>query len=472
LTQPVIAITRDGPEYKAVQLNRRGHDFELLNFQSAPTDRHTWHSFVTAMSPPDRADGDVDLVIGFDASSVAFYRLNLPPVAPHEVAALVKPQAETLLPLPIDQMELAWRADEPLPDHVPVTIAAARTEQLGGFCSEVQSCRPTAILLPAEAIVKAWTQLFPTAADTAVIVHIAASHTHICLAQQRRLALALTSDVTGKDLAAGSPDFPQAAERLTQDIYSLQRRLADPAVAGAPVYVLSDATDALAAVTDHMHEAGLNASQLPISSAGLKHNSDISDARIFQLLVPIGLAMIALDQPDRRLNLFARWYDPARRDRKLRRLWPLKFTAPLAGVLALTALLLFYAGDVARLHRLDERLAALPGAPSIARLLRTDKIKKAIALQRPDILDLISTVHACGPDGVMLDAITFKRGQPVNILGHTKDKNKIYQFQEKLQQHADIKTVRVPNRTFDAKKKETSFTLTFEYRDFCRKKKK
>ena len=69
-------------------------------------------------------------------------------------------QAESRLPLPADQMELAWRTDKTKGDQLEITIAAARRQQVQNFVNKIVSFKPTNIYLDCEGIVKIWKEIF------------------------------------------------------------------------------------------------------------------------------------------------------------------------------------------------------------------------------------------------------------------------------------------------------------------------
>ena len=56
------------------------------------------------------------------------------------------------------------------------------------------------------------------------------------------------------------------------------------------------------------------------------------------------------------------------------------------------------------------------------------------------------------------------------LMAHTKDKDKILELQENLQKQKHIKTVRVLSRKMDKKTKVISYTITFDYKHFGKKR--
>jgi hypothetical protein len=66
------------------------------------------------------------------------------------MASIVRMQTESLLPLPADQIEVAWRSSPGTNGNVEISIAAARREYLQKFSGSVRDFRPGHILLSCE----------------------------------------------------------------------------------------------------------------------------------------------------------------------------------------------------------------------------------------------------------------------------------------------------------------------------------
>ncbi len=114
----VVAVAREDARFKAVEVHRHDRQVEILWTRSLPADRQaTWSGFASACGlAPDANHHDKvskrhsPAVVGLDLTGVAFYRISAPVVDEHEMAAIVRMQTESLLPLPPDQIEVAWRA--------------------------------------------------------------------------------------------------------------------------------------------------------------------------------------------------------------------------------------------------------------------------------------------------------------------------------------------------------------------------
>ncbi len=114
----VIAAAKDDACFKAVEVRKQDNVIEVLWAKSLPADSQTWTAFAATCGIPAPRDGHdraarrhTASVVGLDSTGVAFYRVTAPAVEQQEMGSIVRMQAESLLPLPPDQIEVAWRHD-------------------------------------------------------------------------------------------------------------------------------------------------------------------------------------------------------------------------------------------------------------------------------------------------------------------------------------------------------------------------
>ncbi len=112
----VIAAAKDDGQFKAVEVRKQETALEVLWTKSLPAGDQTWTAFAAACGLAAGSDGHdkalrrhASSVVGLDSTGVAFYRVTAPAVESQEMASIVRMQAESLLPLPPDQIEVAWR---------------------------------------------------------------------------------------------------------------------------------------------------------------------------------------------------------------------------------------------------------------------------------------------------------------------------------------------------------------------------
>ncbi len=100
-------------------------------------------------------------------------------------------------------------------------------------------------------------------------------------------------------------------------------------------------------------------------------------------------------------------------------------------------------------------------------LMERQKLIKIVALQSPDLLDLLNQVVESGDRGIKLESLYFKKGQRVTINGQAPGNEQLYRFEKNLQDRNSIKDVKMSS-TRDAKSKKLKFTITFHYKNFTK----
>jgi len=469
----VVAITQDESMLKAVELQEKGGVFEVLWTKSNEGSDTDWRPFaaecglsVELTAQPD-ADGNRTVVVGFNSAGMAFYRINVPAVSQEETAAMVKLQAETRLPLPAEQMELAWRADHVKNGQVGVTIAAARKEPLQRFVESVRSLEPEKIMLDCEGIVKAWRTFFAGDERNAVVVSLATQNTQVCLVEDGRLNNAVVLDMGVDDFAAEAvEEQTQTFERFIQDMRSVLELFGYAEQAELPVFVLSDGDAAYVSIVSSLRSAGLNARVALPDVKELRVSNEIGVEGVYEYRVPIGLGLMALEAREDELNIFKHLYNPAGKEKK-HWLYSPKVTCAIAAVMLVLLVVLSYAVDVASPGAIEKRLSASGSQADINLLMQRQKLIKAVAQERPDLLDLLGQVTASGDSGIKLESFHFKKGQPVTITGQADSNEQLYRFEKNLQDRKNIRSVKT-NPSRDAKTKKVKFSITFHYKSFTR----
>jgi len=443
LIKTITAITNGTGAFQAVQMRRCDSGYELLSV----------HDESSGLALSEMTVG------GFDSGRTAFYRIKVPSVKSEQMDNLVRMQAEALLPLPMEQMELNWRSRRFEEGKAEVTIAAARLIQLERYQREMERFRPQRIYLSGEAVVKVWRELYGGGEETSAVVYVGPQNTHICLSAGGRLTHAVSSDVGRAELekeVAGEGSL----QRLIQDIrHGLE--LFGEEVNAKGIELLCEEGDSMSPVVERLDRMGVEVRQMQADMGKLKLSDSVSVSQVYWYLVPIGLGMMGLKENGDELDLFGRWLETGEKDEKKRRVPSLKVTGPLAAVMLVVFFVIYGTIATARLTQKEKLLQTDPNI-NVRELEYEQAIKRYIALQRVDLLELLQTITECGPKDVMMDGFHYQKGQPVSVTAHTKNQDRIFDFREALQKH--FSTVRVQNPTFDKAKKATKFTLTFEYK--------
>jgi len=476
--QSVIAIAQADSRLKAVELRREAAALEVLWAKTSKDSDEDWPQFAAecGLAPGNieqpEGDGHREVVAGFGSAGVVFYRLDVPAGTETETESIVKLQAESRLPLPAEQMEIAWRAGQTRNGQMAVTMAAARKEILRDFVENVRAVTPARIMLDCEGIVKAWQTFFRGDQGVAVIVSAAARNSHVCLAEDGRLSNAVvldmgTDDFSGAAQAAGQTE---ATERFVRDMKSVLELFgyADPAE--LPLVVLSDGSDAIQGMVTALESGGLNARAVLPQVAELTANSELDAEGIYEYRVPIGIGLVAFEPRADDLNIFEHLYNPLKEQEKKPWLYSPKAAAAIAVVMLAVLALVSYAADVAMPGAMDRRLKAALSDSDMKELMNRQSLRKTIAAERPDILQIIEIVNESGQGGITLDGVHFKKGTAASITGEAPGNAQLYKFEETLNNNKYISDAKIQNPSMDAKSKKIRFTITFKYKNFSEKK--
>jgi hypothetical protein len=470
----VVAISQEESQLKAVELREENGTFEVLWTKNSKCTGTDWQPFaaecgLSIQPTADKgANSNREVVVGFNSAGVAFYRINIPAVGEEETTEMVKLQAETRLPLPPEQMQLAWRADQIRNGQVGVTIAAARKKHLQEFVESIQNLGPAKILLDCEGIVKAWRTFFAGNETSSVVVSIAAGNTQVCLVENGRLNNAVVLEMGMDDFSSGSGgEQTQTLERFLQDMISVLELFGYAEQAELPVFVLSDGGSAYVSIVSSLRSAGLNARVALPDTKGLMVPKEIGVEGIYEYRVPIGHGLMALERHEDELNVFEHLYTPVIKEEKKPWMYSLKLACAISGVMLILLVVISYALDIASPGAIEKRLKVSDSKADIDLLMQRQKLIKAVAQQRPDLLDLLGQVNVSGESGIKLESFHFKKGQLVTISGQASGNEQLYKFEKSLQDRQGIKNVKMTSSP-DSKTKKLKFTTTFHYKNFTK----
>ena len=461
--QSVVAVSAAAYAYgplRAVMLEKSYDSYRLVWKKTADASESSG-AFANEIFAPQPSGSDCNTaianVIGMDTSNVAFYRIEIPPVKEKQVASIINMQAETLLPLPLEQMSIAWSMGDLCDDKHPVTIAAARSDQLQSFVSKLEDSQPSQILLNCQGTAKAFTELFRTDEKEFVIVNICPAITEVILIRDGSFAHAITLDM-------GSRDFEAEQQHYASDglfIHDIRDAFEIFGCAtGTRTYVVSESDDANGGLISRMCDEGTAAECAVLS--GDRLGADISPEQVCQYLAAIGLGMLAIDGDSDSLNLFESIYTPRNIQSKSQSLGSLKKPAVIAAAMIVLSLFVFKAIDKANLATLK--------ATDFSDVITRRDTQELIARQRPDVLDVFTKINESCPKEMMLDSFTFQRNSPVTISSAIKDRDQLYKMQQDLENKKGISNVQIKSQLFDEKKKQISFKMTFDYKNFTKKR--
>ncbi|MHC4475208.1 MAG: hypothetical protein ACYTEL_06170 [Planctomycetota bacterium] len=466
----VIAIASEQGTLKAVKLVKRGQVYELAWTRSVEADEAQLPAFAAdcgLADAPDATGAGKVAVAGFDSARVVFYRINVPAAKKDEIAAMVKLQAEALLPLPADQMESAWRPGQVRDGQVTVTIAAARKQQLQDFVEKVRAFEPAKILLGCEGITRAWRQFFSGNDQDAVVVSLGSRHTNVCMAKQGRLTHAVSLDVGIDDFAASEAlALTETTERFARDMTGVLGLFGCTDHSSVPVFVLSDGDPSIDRAVSSLQSAGMNATAALPDLDKLTAPAPLSAKDVCEFRMQIGLASMALDGEAYELNVFERLYVPADRRAKQKWFYRPKLTGALAAVMLVGSIIVFYAAAIAS----DRHLSRLETKTDFKELVTRQKLVRAVAGERPDLLALLREISSAEADGIKLHAFSFTKGEPIQIQGQADNTEQAHKFQESLIGKKGIKPPQIRTPLKGPKDEKQNFTITFHHGHFTKKK--
>jgi len=473
--QSVAAIVNDDNEFKGVELRKQDGAFEILWTRCSEDADTDWRDFAAdcglSVEPTalEETDSDRMVVAGFNTAGTIFHRTTVPAVEDKEIESIIQLQAETRLPLPPEQIELAWRADKLRDEQMGVTIAVARKEQLRKFAGKVRCFKPKKILLNCEGIVKIWEAFFSGNKENAVVLSTGLHNTQVCLVEEGRLSNAVVLDIGIEDFSTDvTEQQTETTERFAQDMRSVLDLFGCSNQDELPVFVLSDGGALHVSIVSSLRLAGMNARVAMPDSNRLMAKSELSDEELYQYRTPIGLALMAFDAGSDELNIFERLYNPLQKVAQKHWLYSPKITIAIASIMLVLLVIVSYAVDIAGPSSIQKRLDASVSDVDMNLLVKKQQLIKTVARERPDLLDLLKVVNESGERGITLTTLFFKKGQPVSISGQASSNDQLSRYEKNLQNTKGIEKVNYTANT-NTKSKKITFTMTFNYKNFSKK---
>lgn len=471
--ESVIAIVREDDKFKGVELQKKNGAVELLWTRSREGAKADWGQFAAACglsSDQIGLENDKKVVVGYNSAGTIFHHATVPAVGEKEMASMVKLQAESRLPLPADQIELAWRTEVVQDGQIGITMAVARKEQLKTFAESVRSLRPAKILLDCEGIIQAWRTIFSGTEAKAVVLSMGSRNTQVCLVENGRLSNAVVLDVGIDDfLPEAEQALSETHERFSQDMRSVLELFGCSQRGDLPIFVLSDGGALHVSIVSFLRMAQFNARVALPEIHRLTSEIELDAGELYEYRASIGLGLMALEGGNKELNIFSGVYRPAEKGEKEHWLYSPKLAGALAVFMLLLLALVAYAVDVKSPEAIKKRLQASVSDMDMDLLVERQQLIRAVAQERPDMLNLLKLVNESGERGITLNSLQFKKGQLVTISGQTSNNDQLRDFEKSLQETKGIEEVNC-TPTMGSKGKKITFKMTFHYKNFTKKK--
>lgn len=413
-----------------------------------------------SLSSAGLSRGKTHAVLGIDPAGVGFYNIEIPQVPEAQLDSVVRMQAETILPLPLEQMEIAYHCGKVIADKCCVTIAAGRSTQLKSEVAFARECKAASIVLSCEAMAKAFDTLFKITEKKYIVLNLRANSTQVLLCEDGKLVHTAKLDIGIDDI---NDIERQCGEMFVYELRNTLERLDADNTGETAIYVFSESR----LLTEDV-VMGLNDAEIPSKVAELKQDvinskMDLRDEEVFEYLEPIGCALLAVDEEKRPLNLFGNLYNLKKKKTKKK---SSGFAVLLRAAAVFVVMLLATFFTFNYLNKLE---LVKYDNPELDKLVAEQKTRKLIAQQRPDIINLFTQLNEDAPGGMKLEIISFKKGEKVLVSSKASSHEQIIAIEKFLSSKKDFSGVTRQNPTYDPKTKKYNFKLNFHYKHWTRK---
>jgi len=398
---------------------------------------------------------DTTLVcVGADTTQTVFFAFKAPLVEGAKLTAVIHAQAETLLPMPLSQAAFTWRMVKQDGATQDGCLAVVRKTYYQEMCNLVPG-RVASILPDAVGLVKGWAGVFESTTEKCVLIQIRKHSCILAVSEGEKLVRAAAVDV--EDLSLTTV--------VAHDLAAVMDTMELPK--STPVYVTGEEEIAAALCRD-LAQVGRPVQRWRLSDnkvTALQIRDKLTEIRNHP--ETIGLAMAALDEQEPTYDFIRlpkpEAVDDAVVDKKI-------LVRGLAAAAVFVVLLLgaIYWTSARELEVIEQILSTeyhgTTGQAILARQQMRDRISKA----RPDMLEMLAAIGSCMDRDMLLDSISFKKGQPVRIAAKARSFEQVNAFHKKLQEQACFKDVKLISPTLDERRSQVQFTITLAYRNFTR----
>ncbi len=292
----------------------------------------------------------------------------------------------------------------------------------------------------------------------------------MCLVENGRLSNAVVLDVGMEDfLPEAERELSETNERFSQDLRSVLKLFGCSQQSDIPIFVLSDDSAFHVSVVSSLRTAQFNARVALPEVHRLKSEIELDAVELYDFRASIGLGLMALEGGNKELDIFSGVYRPAEQKEKVHWLYSPKLTGALAVLMLFLLALVAYAVDVKSPEAIKKRLQASVSDMDMDLLVERQQLIRAVAQERPDMLNLLKLVNESGERGITLNSLQFKKGQVVTISGQAGKNDQLRDFEKKLQETKGIDEVNCTPTT-DSKGKKITFKMNFHYKNFTKKK--
>ncbi|MHC5157245.1 MAG: hypothetical protein ACYSOZ_03965 [Planctomycetota bacterium] len=443
-------------QYRACVAQVRGTKATVLKAYSVSKEVISWRDFVKSIRQ-DFPGHSIVTAMGFDDSCVGFYCIEVPAVNEKQLQALIAVQAEIHLPLPMEQMEFCWRVLGQHEGKTTVAIAAAKRDMLSEVVGLARQANVDAIVLRSEAVLRTIASRCEGLGADYALLCCRQDDTKLLFVQNGILAKAATLDCEFSEMTDADAS---EASLLCLDIQNVISEYMQHST--EPLRFYLDGSDRFIEIIEKV----LNEKDIGTSRIRYDLNQTEGDDGSTPDIECLGLALTVHDAGPQ-YDVFNGVYQKHSSESK-ETTGRKKVLAAVVCFMLAVFIAVSYGIDKLRLAVYEKEM----DTPEFSRLLETHRLRSTIARERIDIPDLIETINGSIPKGVTVHSLQVRRYQKIAVGGACKDPKMMYSFAEALGKCKGVEGVRPSNQDFDDKKKQTTFTLLFDYKNVTDKRKK
>ncbi len=384
---------------------------------------------------------DSQRVEGYDSSRILCSAVECPDVDGLDLEPLIKSQLEAKFPYTIEQLIFDWD-DRPSKKLVVAEYRDKVTQRLGLLKSDsISKC-----MLHAEGLSRAFVEF--ESIDSAILLWWHDDCLEIVHVDRKKL-------VDHKSIQLETFDIKQSKQltHLKGDVISMVEKLNPKS--DLPIYAISHDSD-YQELLKNMSDASFDVQDLKVDKNEFNENLGAHD--FIKCWPAIGMGLI-LQNDETYFDLFKPLsYIEGKNDDS-------SYRGKIITSVALFVLMVcayFYTSYLKDVKTLE----SLQFKPELTKEIKeyqlTQELKKKLIGERPDLLHLIDVLSPKDIKGITLDQLIFKKGVVAKVVGRTKN-DMHFKYVESLQRSKDLTQVKLVTPTYDKSKRETTFSITFEY---------
>jgi hypothetical protein len=396
--------------------------------------------------------------IAADTSQTGFYPISIPAVEGIKQESLIAAQAEAIVPMPLTQSVYSWRVaqrDSAMQHGFLSVIRRGYFQELAGLACG----KPGSMMPDATGLVRAWSAMYESSPQRCLLIQIRRRHCILALCEQEKLIRAAAMDWE---------DNPGAIGMLVGDLRNLMETLDIAASVSLHITGPDSQTQMLC---NEMKAIGRSVSLWKLSRDKL-HTLGLTAAlssEVLQCPQAAGVALAAIDEQAGEYDMIRKPVTKSSSQVVIDKRLYLRGLTWAAVFLAVFLFILFWTTQ-REVRAIQQVLARTYEGTTGQKILTRQQMRERFAKSRPDMLELLTILNTCAGNNVTIDTFNFKKGQPVRLTAKTNSNSyeRVYAFDKKLKEQSGISGVKLISPTLDEKKRQVSFTLTFNYKNFSK----